>query len=205
MRSRALLLLLAPLLLFARSNPFVPLEAPDHISHSRAIPPAQLREQNLSLPPSARLLKSVTLTHQNMDGSIDQISTPVERLIDHNAPVVFGQPSARDFPRQMGVFRPVEALEGFEPLQLFSAEDILKIRTTHTLKNSFFLPEPSRIVLDFAYPDPIDPVDAPLENDYFERASIESHSGFFRLILTLKTHYPFTIEPIREGYLLGLN
>ncbi len=200
-----LLWLLLPALLLARSNPFEPLTEPDHISHSRAIPPPQLDEQNISLPPSARILKSVILVHQDLDGSINQIEQRIERMIDHNAPVVITQPSARTLPRQMGVYRPVEALEAYGPLRLFVAEDVLKIETEHTLKNSFFKPSPQRIVLDFERDTPVDPASAPLFGGYFSHASIEPHSGFFRLIVTLKSHYPFTVEPVKNGYLLGLN
>ena len=197
--------LLIPLWLLARSNPFVPLEEPSHLSHSRAIPPAQLGEQNLSLPATARILKSVTLTHQDSDGSINQIDSRVERLIDHNAPVVIGQPTARKFPRQMGVYRPIEAFEGYGPMQLFVAEDLLKIQTRYELERSYFLPQPSRIVMDFTNPNPVSPLVSSLESDFFSQIEVQPHGGFFRLIVTLRSHHPFTIEAGKEGYLLGLN
>lgn len=189
----------------ARINPFTPLEAPEHLSDSRALPPKQLQEEQIVLPPGARILKSVTLTHQDADGSINKIDRRVEKLIDWHEPVTLNQPGANRLPRQMGIFAPIEALEEVDRIRFFTAAELLKINTKDALIRHFFLPKPSRVVMDFNNSTPLESQIAALEGPYFTKIELSFHGAFYRVIVTLDSFYPYTMQPAQDGYLLGLN
>ncbi|MGE4294800.1 MAG: AMIN domain-containing protein [Campylobacterales bacterium] len=189
----------------ARLNPFVPLEAPESLSDSRALPPRQLSKEEIQLPPSARILKSVTLTHQDVDGSINRIDKRVDKLIDWHAPVTLNQPEAAHLPRQMGIFAPVEAVEEFEAIRFFTADEVMKLNTHDTMIRHFFLPKPSRVVMDFNNTVPFENRTAKLEGPFFSHIEMSFHATFYRVVITLDSYYPYRIETVKDGYLLGLN
>ena len=196
---------LAAFAAFARINPFVPLEAPEHLSDSRALPPKQMQQEKIDLPPSARILKSVTLTHQDVDGTINKIDKRVDKLIDWHAPVTLDQPGAKRLPRQMGIFAPIESLESLERIAFFTAEELMKINTKDTLMRDFFMPKPSRIVMDFESAVPLESQIAKLDGPYFTQIEITFHATFYRVVITLDSFYPYTLQAVKDGFLLGLN
>ncbi|GHV07237.1 AMIN domain-containing protein [Campylobacterota bacterium] len=202
MLTSALLLLTTAI---ARDNPFFPLSEPTIRTDSGAIAPPQLEDELLTLPPSARILKSVSLTHQSVDGSIGIVERKVEKQIDWHSPVRVDQPNAAKLPRQMGVFIPVEGLEEFSSVRFFVAAEVLKLQTQDEMIRHFFLPRPSRVVMDFNSSIPFNPISNKLEGQFFTSILLDFHENFYRVTVTLDSFYPYTIEAVQDGFLLGLN
>jgi hypothetical protein len=191
--------------LFARQNPF---ELPEDMSDRNstiALLPQQLEEEKIELPLTSRILRGISVTHQEDDGTIATINRRVDRLVDPRALLRVDQPNAEKLPRKSGVFLPVEPLENIERVKFFTAGDVMKIRTKDVLERSFFLPRPGRITLDFNSSVPLKPQSTPLIGGFFTAIDITFHDSFYRVVVTLDAYYPYTIERVSDGYLLGLN
>ncbi|MDR0747625.1 MAG: AMIN domain-containing protein [Helicobacteraceae bacterium] len=201
MRSIALFLLIIPLL-WARPNPFEPVE--QEAAESILMPPKQLDEKRVKLPSSARVLKSITFTHQDMDGSIGATSINIDRQIDWHAEIRVDQPDAGLLTRTLGAYTAVEDI-ALEQNLFFIAGDVIKMKTSDGLIRSFFLPRPSRIVMDFNNSLQFEAHSAKLDGDYFTEIDVSFHETFYRVIVTLDSFYPYSIEAVSDGYLLGLN
>jgi hypothetical protein len=201
MRSIALFLLIVPLL-WARPNPFEPIE--HETGESIAMPPKQLEAKRVKLPPSARVLKSITFTHQDMDGSISDTSIDIERQIDWHAEIRIDQPDAELLTRKLGAYTAVEDIMLDQNL-FFIAGDVIKMKTSDGLIRNFFLPRPSRIVMDFNNSLQFEAQSTKLDGDYFKEIMVSFHETFYRVTVTLDSFYPYSIEAVSDGYLLGLN
>ena len=189
----------------ARENPFVPLQEPTERTNSSAIAPAQLESEVIALPESARVLKSLTLTHQAVDGSIATTNRKIEKTIDWHSAIRVDQPNAVKLPRKTGIFAPIEALEEFRRVRFFTAGDVMKLETKDELIRSFFLPRPSRIVIDLNSTEPFDAQNAALGGEYFSAISVTYHDKFYRIVITLDSYYPYSLEAAQGGFELGLN
>ncbi|MDR2639670.1 MAG: AMIN domain-containing protein [Helicobacteraceae bacterium] len=190
---------------FARLNPFEPIDHSGDRNDSGAFPPRQLEEISIDLPPSSRALREIKITHQENDGSISTINRKVDRSIDWRAPLRLDQPNAEKLPRKTGSFAPIDELESIGRVKFFVAGDAMKFQTQDRLIRSFFLPRPSRIALDFNSSVPLEPIAVKLKEGYFTQIEISFHETFYRVTVTLDSYYPYAIESVSEGYLLGLN
>jgi hypothetical protein len=191
--------------LFARINPFEPLDNPNDRNDSRAFLPERLKEELINLPAGAKTLKEIKITHQESDGSISSTDRKIEKSIDWRSPLRVDQPSAAPSPRQTGVFTPIESFEGVDRIAFFVADDVMKLQTKDELIRHFLLPRPSRVTLDFNSSIPLKPQTIKLDDGYFSQIELSFHETFYRAIVTLNGYYPYTIERVSEGYLLGLN
>jgi hypothetical protein len=200
-----LLLLCAFSVVVARSNPFVPTIEPNTRTDSAAIAPKQLESEEIKLPPSARVIKSITITHQDSDGSINVIDREIDQQIDWRVPITLEQTGAEKLPRIMGSFVPIEEIAQFNRAIFYVSDDVIKVQTEDELVRSFFLPRPSRVVMDFNATIPFEPIGAELKRQYFTKIELSFHEHFYRAIITLDSYYPFSVERVQGGYLLGLN
>ncbi|MDR2153048.1 MAG: AMIN domain-containing protein [Helicobacteraceae bacterium] len=189
----------------ARLNPFEPTERQTDRNDSGSFAPRQLEEETIALPPSSRALKEIQITHQENDGSLSTINRKVDKSIDWRAPLRIDQPNAEKLPRQTGAFLPIDELEDIGRIRFFTAGDAMKFQTKDELIRSFFLPRPSRIALDFNSSVPLTPTAATLKDGYFARIELSFHETFYRVTVTLDSYYPYAIEKVSEGYLLGLH
>ncbi|GHS86611.1 AMIN domain-containing protein [Campylobacterota bacterium] len=190
---------------FSRSNPFEPVLLIDDRNSSPALLPQQFESEEFRFPSGSKILREIKIIHQEDDGSIGTIERKVNRLIDWHAPLKVDQSDAAKLPRRTGVFLPVENLENIERIKFFTASDVMKIRTKDSLIRSFFVPRPSRITLDFNSTILLEPQSAAIDGGFFTRAEISFHETFYRVVITLDSYYPYTIEAASDGYLLGLN
>lgn len=71
---------------FARENPFVPVTTQIKATNIKEY--ENFDEKSASMPSSARVLKSITFTYQNLDGSIKNLKVPIEKSINWHDPLV---------------------------------------------------------------------------------------------------------------------
>jgi hypothetical protein len=193
------------MLVFARINPFEPIERSEDRNDTGSFPPRQFEQESISLPPSSRALKEIQITHQENDGSLSTINRKIDKSIDSRAPLRIDQPNAEKLPRQTGAFLPIEDLEDIGRIRFFTARDAMKFQTQDQLLRSFFLPRPSRVALDFNSSVPLEPISVKLTDGYFTQIELSFHETFYRVTVTLESYYPYAIERVSEGYLLGLH
>jgi hypothetical protein len=202
---KPILALFCCVMLLARINPFEPSEPPNERDDTTSALPRQLGEEKIDLPVGARVIKEIKIVHQENDGSIGSVDRKINKTIDWRAPLRFDQPDAVELPRRAGVFAPISGLEDVDRIQFFAAGDVLKLQTKDDLIRNFFLPRPSRIAMDFNSSVPLEPAIAKLSDGYFTQIELSFHDTFYRVVITLESYYPYAIERVSEGYLLGLN
>ena len=183
--------------LVARENPFEPIIKPreDNIKPSEA--KEYFLEREFRLPSTARILKEITITYQNLDGTIESKNVKVDESIDWHYPISVNQKGAilaqdsRHF-----VLKPFEFFTQGNKFYLYSQSNLIR---------SFVLPSPYRIVLDFPRTD----LEANGASDilvkYFTKASIGTHKDFYRFVITLDGQYSYDISRDDERYIISVN
>lgn len=78
-------------LLFAREDPFTPLITPKESIRPYYGESSVFESANIEFPSSARLIKKIEVTFQNIDGSIESKSIPVSGRIDWRMPLEITQ------------------------------------------------------------------------------------------------------------------
>ncbi len=209
---RRVLLFIAVLALplFARENPFFPVSGSTipNYSTNQIEKPKPFRSVRIKLPDSVRILKSVTLTCENLDGSITKKEIPINRAIDWHDTIVIAEQrrvSNNDTactakPKRVKNFKKIGALRF---ISFYASRRELKIITKDKLLRKFKLVKPDRIVLDFKR-------DADFRtyvfkgSGIFKKITLGNHKGYYRAVIELDGRYIYHIHPFKEGYLLSL-
>lgn len=208
MKTRALYLLL-PLWLFAR-DPFDPLITPKESGEVSQPPaPHYFQGERITLPSSARQIKEITITYQNMDGSISKHRTPLEGDIDWHFPLILMQEfRPLDTPTIVQRPHPKPGVSRFEPFEEFVFElskKRLLIRTPYLIRRDMALTSPFKILIDFHQSTPQKFIKSfPTGLPYIKSISLGTHEGFARVTLELDGQYHYSIKPETEGYSLEL-
>ena len=208
-RQALLFIAVLALPLFARENPFFPVSGSSvpNYSTNQVEKPKPFRSVSIKLPGSVRILKSVTLTCENLDGSISTKEIPINRAIDWHDNIVISE-QKRDTPKQACAakaktskhFKKIGSLR-FVSFYVFDHE--LKIVTKDRLLRKFKLVKPDRIVLDFKR-----------DSDFrtfvfkgsgiFKKITLGNHDGYYRAVIELDGRYIYHVHPLNRGYLLSL-
>lgn len=186
-------------ILEARDNPFESSINPNMDSQEN---PEEIKKNfesfDFKLPSTARILKEIKIVYQNINGSIEEKTLPIDKSIDWHYPIAITQKDA--------------LINNNEDTQYFSARKIiffakdnkLFITTKRKIERNFILPEPFRIIIDLSK----DSVDGDeileLKQKYFSSVALSSHKDFFRLAITLDGHYQYSIEQNEDGYILSV-
>ena len=210
MHRRALLFIAVLVLpLFSRENPFFPVSSSTipNYSTNQIEKPKPFRSIRIKLPDSVRILKSVTLTCENLDGSITKKEIPINRAVDwHDTIVITEQKGDRNNktsvtkPKTVKHFKKIGAL-GF--ISFYASGRELKIITKDKLLRKFKLVKPDRIVLDFKR-------DADFRTfvfkgtGIFKKITLGNHDGYYRAVVELDGRYIYHVRPLKQGYLLRL-
>lgn len=189
------LLFLTPLL--ARENPFFATDAAkkEKVTSNAPDNRPQLSSVNYTLPDQARILKEVTFTIQNLDGSIESRKMQVDQSIDwhkslrvsqtNNAPTAHANTdsaSSADF--------------GF--IRFDTKGKRLSIKTQNPLMRHFVLSDPNRIVLDFKSNAVFDALQKPLKASPYVNVSVGNHGKFIRATIVLDGRYSYVLDKTGE-------
>ncbi|CAE10548.1 AMIN domain-containing protein [Wolinella succinogenes] len=206
---KTLWILLLPLWIFAR-DPFEPLMTPKESGEVSLPPqPNYFKEQKITLPSSARKIKKITLTYQNMDGSISEQETLLEGDIDWHFPFLLSQ-EIRPLDATPAIQKPTPApgVSKFEPFEEFVFElsgKKLLIQTPYLIRRDLALASPSKILIDFQKKTKKVLIkDFPTGLPYIKSISIGTHEEFYRVTLELDGQYRYSIKPQKEGFSIEL-
>lgn len=195
--------------LFARENPFFPVSGSTipNYSTNRIEKPKPFRSVSVKLPDSVRILKSVTLTCENLDGSITKKEISINKAVDwHDTIVIYekkkgmNEQACKVKPRSKKRFKKIGALRF---IAFYAHDRELKIVTKDKLLRKFKLVKPDRIVLDFKR-------NADFRTfvfrgtDIFKKITVGNHKGYYRAVIELDGRYIYHIRPLKQGYLLRL-
>lgn len=192
-------------------DPFQPVLVPkDSITVSPTYKPQYFKEQNISLPKSARRINKVVIGYQNIDGSMAEKSVILDGDIDWHFPLKLIQ-DVQDFQAKAVIKRPdpTPGVERFEPYNEFIFKFTSKklfLQTPYLIRRDIPLGSPPKIVLDFVKDAQGAFFDKGFQTaiPYFKFVDIKTHEDFYRVTLTLDGNYQYHISPEKDGFWVTL-
>ncbi len=194
-------LLLSSLLitaLFARENPFFSLSEgvvlPVSSEKNTNKPP--LTSMTYNFPNNSRLLKEVSFTFQNIDGSFETRKLEIDQSIDWHTPLVISQSSGQsNVPVPIG--KPSSANNGF--IQFIGSGNRMSIITKEPMIRQFTLTDPDSVVVDFKHNGIFESYQKELSSAPYIKAKVTNHGNFARAILTLDGHHICNVSKTDQG------
>lgn len=186
--------------LIARENPFFATDdakkqkVTSNISEARP----QMGTINYTFADQARVLKEVTFTIQNLDGSIEERKVQIDQSIDWHRALTLSQGNATG--RSVATNSSSAANFGF--LQVYSKGKTLTIKTADTLVRHFALSSPNSIVVDFKHEASFNSDQKPLNAAPYLNISVGNHGKFARATIILDGHYAYTLA--KENGLISI-
>ncbi|SFV59767.1 FIG00638667: hypothetical protein [hydrothermal vent metagenome] len=188
--------------LFARENPFFPaskVPTPNYSTNSvKQVEP--FKNTEITLPDSVRILKSVTLTCENIDGSITKKEIHIDKSIDWHNKIIIAQKGINGIQSKKERYKKLASLKF---ISFYASEKKLKIKSKDKLLRDFKLVKPNRVVLDFKR-------DADFRTftfkgrGAFKKLTIGNHTRYYRVVIELDGVYTYRIASFKDGYLLIL-
>ncbi|PAF42666.1 AMIN domain-containing protein [Helicobacter sp. 11S03491-1] len=180
-----------------RENPFEPLLTPKESSHDSSKNSKNYFENfDFKLPTTARILKSITVTYENIDGSINQKTLDIDESIDWHYPLRLSQKSA--------IVSETTSYYTISPFEFFIKGNKLYIHTAAKIQRNFLLPNPYRIVIDVDRKDPSINKNIEINKKYFTKISIGTHNAFYRIVITLDGQYRYEVNRENQYYVLSV-
>ena len=223
-------------LLLARENPFSSSLSPANIGKATLIKEEKIEfdTAKITLPSSARILKSASVTFQNLDGSISEEIIAINKEINWHYPLNLSsqKPQMIESPSEvMSEKTPLEvsksdtrkeehktekkeeaiAIKSFsnvvlnDNIELEIAEKNIKIYTKYKKIRDFIVSNPYKIVVDFEKKEgSFTTKTAAFSKAPFISAALGNHDGFYRIAIVLDGQYRYEIKSIEKGYLISL-
>lgn len=191
-------LLLCCAALIARQDPFEPSITPKDGSHNQKEPKREILQSiDIALPSTARVLQKVSITYQNIDGTIATKEININQGIDWHYPLELVQ-------RAIGKSYDSEKRVNIGEFELYFDKNKVFIATQYANVRHFVLPNPYRIVLDFDGMDKAINQAQELQSKYVKKIVFSSHESFYRISLELDGQYAYDLTTQRDGYMLEL-
>lgn len=178
--------------LAARENPFFPVDESKKQKVTSNIPDTRPKMGTISytFPDQARILKEVTFTIQNLDGSFEEKKVPIDQSIDWHRAITLSQG---------GVTSAVQATKGssaanFGFINVASNGKVLNIKTSDPLMRQFVLSNPNQIILDFKHTGHFETEEKSLEAAPYMSVSVGNHGEFARVTITLDGRYSYKLS-----------
>jgi len=184
-------LLIFPLILFARINPFEPVITPENINIKK---PKYFHKVIVYLPNNARILKKIIFVYQTLDSDIKQKEVSINKAIDFHSPIIVTH-NPKNF--SMKILK-------FPTFKLFIKNKKLFFNTKDKLLRIFFLTEPFRLVLDFKRNVDFLTIQKKVKNSFVKKIVVGAHSGFYRVVVYFDAKYSYKVKKDINGVLIEL-
>ncbi len=178
--------------LVARENPFFPVDESKKQKVTSNIPDARPKMGTISytFPDQARVLKEVTFTIQNLDGSFEEKKVPIDQSIDWHRAITLSQG---------GVTSAVQATKSssaanFGFIEVSSNGKVLNVKTSDPLMRQFVLSNPNQIILDFKHAGSFQMDEKSLNAAPYLKVSVGNHGEFARVTITLDGRYSYKLN-----------
>ncbi|MDD3770207.1 MAG: AMIN domain-containing protein [Sulfuricurvum sp.] len=197
--------LLACILLFspvvARENPFFAVTSPSQkVTSNLPENTPMLGAVSYNLPDEARLLKEISFTYQNADGSIEIRKIDINRAIDWHKPLVVSQGGKS---AQIPTNAKTSSSGQLEFVQFSSTHKTLRLASGAPLMRHFALSNPNRIVLDFSYSKVFEKDQRAMNAAPYMGAEMTYHGKFARLSITLDGRYDYTLQQSGKNIIIN--
>ncbi len=177
-------------------NPFESVITPKQSGQISNPPKLDLfTKTTLNLPSSARKIKKIALSYQNLDGSISTMEQELDGNIDWHFPLVLIQ--------EVQANTALPTISNFDFHNIF-AFDIDKknliLKTPLKLIRDFTLASPTRLILDFKSDSKQNLQDSITTNlPVINEVKLQTHLDFYRITLNLDGQYKYSLKTTKEG------
>lgn len=184
-------------MVFGRENPFEPVVNPkDASENSIQDSKAYFEAFDFKLPTTARILKSVSVSYQKIDGSIETKTFDIDQSIDWHYPLSLSQKNA--------IVSEKTNYYTIKPFEFFIQDNRLYIHTKAPIQRNFILPTPYRIIIDIDRKSPSINDSIDVSKKYFSKISIGTHDKFYRIVITLDGQYRYKIDKEDQYYIISV-
>jgi len=220
---------------FARENPFSISLDPTHTGRTTHVKDQRVdfNGTQFTFPSSARILKSVSIVFQNLDGSISEEILAVDQKIDWHYPLfIYTQkPEAvkqsETLPESLAKEPEVKKSETIPTIKMpevkAQAEEKVEskmlgegvgvevvnksimIYTKDVKVRDFLITKPFKVVVDFqSSKEAFSTKSVDFTKPPFLSATLGNHEGFYRVAIVLDGHYRYDIARVDGGYSITL-
>ncbi|WP_199768950.1 AMIN domain-containing protein [Helicobacter cetorum] len=184
-------------MLFARDNPFEPEITSKNLQGGfSGTYESYFKKLDVDLPTTARILKNISITYQDIDGSIHSKVVDIDKGIDWHYPLTLSQITLNQ-----SEFGKRYRIQDFE---FVIENNILTLHSSHKLLRSFILVEPYRIVLDMERGVSKIHDTLALEQKFFSQIKLGTHENYYRISIVLDGKYRYTLKEKNGAYQLHL-
>ncbi len=186
--------------LFGRDNPFFPSDPTQQQTPTtnRVENLKPFTTQTLSLPNSARAIKKISITYQNLDGSISSEALDLNNAIDWHEPFFLSQKSQKK--KDVQETAPKSKVINAKFIQFEPINRSIKIETEDKMLRNFMLTSPHRIVLDFARDTSFRPKYFDLQVIPFKQIRMGNHDKYYRVVIELDGVYNYKLQTSKDAY-----
>ncbi len=214
---RFFLALLFPLFLFARENPFFPIDTTENIpltsNKVKKVPP--LKRVALIFPSTTRILENITVEYKNLDGSIATKKIQLHNAVDWHLPLFISQSyyelstkgkqsvtakKKKNAPKKAR-YKKIASLNF---ITFYAYGKKLNVITKDKLLRDFLLVKPHRIVCDFKRETNIGSYVKSIKHSLFKKIKVGTHKGYYRVVIELDGYYQYKIKKTSSGYFFTL-
>lgn len=215
------LLFLIICILGATESPFDIKDSNDSI-----IVPSDFQREDLRFNSNARILKSITLTYINLDGSEDSMKIDINKSINwHNnyALIEAKSPDASrildvsvtipeknnlkegEINSTLNIEIPIQAGNIYDFVAYSIYKNKIKINTNNEMLSDFSIDNPTKIVIDFKFDKILPSKNIKFsKKSPFQRIDFGSHDGYYRIVVYLDGKYNYNILKDSNGYIINL-
>jgi len=149
-----------------------------------------------NFPDQSRILKEVTFTFQNLDGSFETRKLEIDQSIDWRSPLVLSQSGAYKIP----IEEPKTSSHTKQDfIQIINSGNHISFFTKEQMLRTFNLTEPESLVIDFKHTKNFEPFEKDLNGSPYKKIRIDYHGTFARATLTLDGHHVCNVAKNEKG------
>jgi len=190
----------------ARENPFFPSTGEADITYTSNVDTKvePLKRATITLPSSARIIKSVTVKYKNLDGSVHEKSEILENSVDWHLPIFISQSYGGTVSKPKTKQREsYTKIVGLKFISLQTSKRKLKIITKDRMIRNFLLTKPHRIVCDFKRDIDIRSYEKSIKKSIVTKVKVGNHKGYYRVVIELDGYYRYQVQEDAKGYLFN--
>jgi len=206
-------LFLTTITLIARDNPFEPIKTLTGKATYKKDTRENFTNIKAKLPSSARILKKVEFSFQNLDGSIETQSITIDKKVDWHNELILKKVNDVEEPiiapinvtPKIKIKRMKNTQINFKDIVSFSIDGKeLYIKTKDKKIRDFLVTNPYKIVLDFKNDISFYTKIYKLKTKNYKSITIGKHSGYYRVAIELDGKYLYNIQKVKDGYIINL-
>ncbi len=204
------LFLLISILCFARDNPFHAIDNIDNFTQTNK-KDTYFEDVNFKFPNSARVLKDIEITYQNLDGSISKKIVKIDKKIDwHNELILSKKINIKK------EIKPIVTKSDNikkEEIKKYSFQDFIKFEVTKkSIKiitkdkkiRDFLVSNPYKIVVDFKRNAHFLTKSFKVDLAPFVSIVLGNHDNYYRVVIELDGQYVYSLKNDKGDFIITL-